>query len=141
MLLKKAMNNSLLLVRFVSKNTCTLGYISFNGTIICRTLEPKSCDGFTSHGVRNGLYPLKITYSPKFGKNLPLLEGVPARSGIRIHSGNTSKDTKGCILVGLHFNGESLTDSRQALSNLMQLIKEQAIEFILVSNNPESFLL
>ena len=47
-----------------------------------------------------GTYEVRITYSPKFGKNLPLLIGVPGRDGIRIHTGNKPEHSLGCILVG-----------------------------------------
>jgi hypothetical protein len=47
-----------------------------------------------------GTYEARITYSPKFGKKLPLLIGVPGRDGIRIHTGNKPEHSLGCILVG-----------------------------------------
>lgn len=47
-----------------------------------------------------GTYNVVITYSPRFKKNLPLLENVTGFAGIRIHPGNTAKDTEGCLLFG-----------------------------------------
>ena len=35
-----------------------------------------------------GKYNITITYSPRFKKNLPLLNNVKGFDGIRIHSGN-----------------------------------------------------
>ena len=47
-----------------------------------------------------GTYEVRITHSPKFRKDLPLLIGVPGRDGIRIHTGNKPEHSLGCILVG-----------------------------------------
>lgn len=47
----------------------------------------------------SGTYELKLTYSKRFGRYLPLV-CVPGRSGIRIHSGNYSWQSKGCVIVG-----------------------------------------
>lgn len=49
-----------------------------------------------------GDYWIQLTYSPKFKKELPLVwsNTVPKNRGIRVHSGNTVKDTDGCILIG-----------------------------------------
>lgn len=49
-----------------------------------------------------GSYIVRWTYSPKFGKNIPEVLAVPGFQGIRIHSGNDSEDTEGCLLPGLH---------------------------------------
>lgn len=52
--------------------------------------------------IPTGAYWMQLTYSPKFKKHLPLIwsGNVHKNRGIRIHSGNTVKDTNGCILIG-----------------------------------------
>ena len=49
--------------------------------------------------IPEGTYKLTVTMSPKFGILLPLVNGVPGRSGIRIHVGFKPEHSKGCILV------------------------------------------
>ena len=46
-----------------------------------------------------GTYPLNRTWSPKFKKLLPLIEEVPEREGIRIHTGTKPEHSTGCVLV------------------------------------------
>ena len=50
--------------------------------------------------IPEGRYPVVVTQSPRFKAWLPLLLGVPQFQGIRIHAGNTARDTQGCILLG-----------------------------------------
>ena len=57
------------------------------------TLEP-------AQPIPTGLYEVRITPSPRFKRPLPLLIDVPGHDGIRIHPGNSSVDTTGCILLG-----------------------------------------
>lgn len=47
-----------------------------------------------------GDYTVVMRFSAKFQQLMPTLLDVPGRRGILIHTGNTYKDTKGCILVG-----------------------------------------
>lgn len=65
--------------------------------------------------IPEGSHWMQLTYSPKFKKNLPLIwsRAVHKNRGIRIHSGNTVKDTNGCILIG---NTADLTALRIGLS-------------------------
>ena len=46
-----------------------------------------------------GTYPLNRTWSPKFKKLLPIIEEVPDREGIRIHTGTKPEHSTGCVLV------------------------------------------
>ena len=46
-----------------------------------------------------GTYGLTVTYSPKFKRLMPVLQGVRGRSGIRIHRGTLPEHSLGCILV------------------------------------------
>ena len=98
---------------------------------ICDTLEPQWRD--YAKGARKikgksaipeGRYPIVITFSPTFKKWLPLLVNVPMFSGIRIHAGNTAKDTQGCILVGLNLKKGMVLNSRK----YVEIIKSKIVE-------------
>ena len=59
---------------------------------------------------------------------LPILLGGPefnkVWSGIRIHAGNSAKDTEGCILVGENKEVARVLNSRKWLYELKQRIVE-----------------
>lgn len=97
----------------------TFGELLLNGEKICWTLEdtwrePGSPKVPGRTCIPAGTYPLKITWSPRFKRNLPLVENVPGFSGIRIHPGNTEADTEGCVLPGLGRTATMVTHSRAA---------------------------
>ena len=46
-----------------------------------------------------GTYPVRVTWSPKFKRMLPIVLNVPGRSGIRVHRGTKPEHSRGCILV------------------------------------------
>lgn len=87
----------LTLIRDIKTETAILGRLSLNGAFICYTLEN------ADKAIPCGHYAVQNSQSPKFKRELPLLYNaqVPASRGIRIHCGNTSKDSQGCILVGM----------------------------------------
>lgn len=81
----------------------TEGELFINSVPFCNTLEPargKKVKYGKGCCIAPGTYSIDFHYSPKFGKYMLTLCGVSGRSGILIHSGNTPKDTSGCILVG-----------------------------------------
>lgn len=81
----------------------TIGAMSINGVYLCDTLEPvtrgeKKIAPKTA--IPYGRYEVRLTMSARFGRVLPLLINVPSFEGVRIHRGNSAKDTAGCILPG-----------------------------------------
>ena len=130
----------LTLKRIAKKADYTIGRLEDEmGKRICDTLEPtwRNYKGGElkvprKSAVPEGTYPVVVTKSWKFGKYLPLLVGVPGFEGIRIHSGNTSKDTEGCILVGQNLEKGKVLMSRITLERLMKLIENEKRVFLTI---------
>jgi hypothetical protein len=102
----------------------TIGEMYVDGEFECYTLEDavreSKVAGVTA--IPYGTYNITVTYSPRFGRYLPLLHDVPNFTGVRIHAGNTHKDTEGCILVGTKEGKHSILDSRKAFAKLYNKI-------------------
>lgn len=71
-----------------------------------------------------GTYNVTITYSPRFKKNLPLINNVKGFEGIRIHSGNTPQDTEGCLLLGFNRVKGQVVNSRVTVSKFITQIQQ-----------------
>jgi hypothetical protein len=137
----------LILKRIAKRKTYTIGRMYIRGQVMdeylpgtedkyfCDTLEPTWRD--YEHGaykvkgrsaIPEGRYAVVISWSPKFKQWLPILLGGPEFNrkwqGIRIHAGNTAKDTEGCILVGKNREVGKVLDSRKWLYELKQRIVE-----------------
>ena len=115
-------------------------------TYFCDTLEPTALELKTTvskdavlrsptkvqslkpFAIPEGRYAVVITWSPKFKQWLPVLLGGPDFNhlfkGIRIHAGNTAKDTQGCILVGRNQIVGEVLESRKWLYELKMKIVE-----------------
>lgn len=119
------------------KPNYVIGNLYINGTLFCNTLEDPNRDlnknGKFDNGetkvygntcIPFGKYKIDITYSAKFKRELPLLLKVPSFEGIRIHRGNTTKDTLGCILVGENKKKGMVLNSTPYELKLTSLIKE-----------------
>jgi hypothetical protein len=133
----------LILERIAKRKTYTIGRLYIRQQVMdeylpgyedhyfCDTLEPTWRDyangAYKVKGrsaIPEGRYAVVISYSPKFEAWLPILLGVPKFEGIRIHAGNTAKDTEGCILVGKNKLVGQVVDSRIWLHRLKQKIVE-----------------
>lgn len=120
-----------------SPKGCTFGRLYINGKPVCWTLEDEErewADGkagltiaekvYGKTAIPTGVYKVTITYSNRFKRELPLLIDVPEFSGVRIHPGNTTADTEGCVLVGdaPDYDGRFLGASRVAFNRVYPLI-------------------
>lgn len=90
------------LTREPEKEGATLGILrDALGNTICQTLELPWLDNKRQVScIPVGLYLCKPYSSAKY-KNVWELQSVPNRSAILIHSGNTTSDIQGCILLGM----------------------------------------
>lgn len=80
----------------------TLGTLRLGGNRLCDTLElPYRNNAEFVSRIPAGLFGLVWQWSKRFRAFRWHVTDVPNRSAIEIHSGNTLKDTVGCILVGL----------------------------------------
>lgn len=111
-------------------SSATIGELYIDKKYIADTLEdrvrPEGEKVYGKTAIPEGTYEVKLTYSPRFKKILPEILNVPNFSGIRIHTGNSSKDTEGCILVGT-WDGEKedrVGSSKIAFDKLMALLEE-----------------
>lgn len=75
-----------------------------------------------------GRYRLIISFSQRFQKHLPMLLDVPGFSGVRMHGGNTSADTEGCILLGLSIRQNGVGNCKPAVDMIIKLIQDSATE-------------
>ena len=113
---------NLVLEREVLSDESTIGQLSVDGEWLCHTLEDPVRAGVKVYGntaIDEGRYKVVISHSNRFNKLLPLLLDVPNFTGVRIHAGNTSADTDGCILVGLQKGVNSIGRSKAAMDLLM----------------------
>ena len=129
---------TLTLKRIYKSDNFTVGKLFVDDVFVCYTLEDKirqkngepvaSWKVPRKTAIPTGTYPLAITFSNRFQKMLPLIQNVEGFEGVRIHTGNSSADTEGCILVGNTWDGSSgwISDSRGAFAKLLPMIVEPA---------------
>ncbi len=126
------------IVRDTFTNASTIGKMYINDTYFCNTLEDVDRDLLSTTTLKEikdikiygqtaipyGRYEVILSYSDKFKRYLPLLLNVPGYAGIRIHAGNTSVDTLGCILVGEKREKDKILESTKAMTRLLTLISK-----------------
>ena len=101
----------LTLKRRESVGGATVGKLFIDGVFVCATLEDEvrevenvpvaiwKIKGKTA--IPKGVYAVTLEQSMRFGPETLSLNTVPGFLYIRMHAGNTSGDTEGCILLGM----------------------------------------
>ena len=78
-----------------------------------------------------GSYMMRVTWSPKYKRNLPLIYNSPDMSinmhgkrwtGVRIHKGNWMQDTDACILPGMNKGNDAVWSSGKAMKLIDDII-------------------
>ena len=95
------------LKRIIGTKGFTEGRLYIDGVFECYTIEDEDRN-LESNGkkiqdataIPKGKYNVTISMSNRFKKFLIEILNVDGFTGIRMHSGNSSKDTEGCIIVG-----------------------------------------
>ena len=114
--------------RFEFKDTHTVGKMYVNGIYECYTLEDAVRNGTKVLGktaIPIGTYKLIIDASTRFKQDMPHILDVPDFTGVRIHAGNTSADTEGCILLGSTWAGKDfIGNSKIAYKKFFDKLKK-----------------
>ena len=143
------------LIRSSSNGNFTPGRLNVDGSFFCYTLEDVvreikgqhvdlwKVDGKTaipSTDYTGHPYVVTLETSGRFGPDTMTVNCVPGFKYIRIHPGNTDKDTEGCLLLGTALDEHGIVGgtSRPAVESLKTLVKQaQAMQeavFLYVTN-------
>lgn len=110
---------------FTSKST--IGLLFVDGKKMGYTLEdvarPNCVKVQNETAIPAGEYSVIIDDSTRFKRPMPHILNVPGFEGVRIHKGNTSTDTEGCVLVGLQMGTDQIWDCAAVFDPLFALMK------------------
>ena len=114
-------------IRQVFDDACTIGTMTVDGEFQCYTLEPPIQAGIDPVAPKGaipcGIYTVSITFSGHFQRDMPLVNGVPNFSEIRIHPLNFPSQTEGCCGVGVSKGKDEIMQSVAAFNPLFAKIK------------------
>lgn len=121
----------LTLVRYTRTDEAILGSLYLNGAFVCYTLEN------AAKAIPCGMYTVQNSKSPKFKRELPLLHNaqVPAKRGVRVHRGNSYRDSSACVLVGMGRDDKKdlITESANA-ETMVTMICRNETNLVIVDN-------
>ena len=96
-----------------------IGDLLINGEFFCYVLEDQlRAKGEKVYGetcIPAGTYKVVVDMSNRFKRLMPRLLNVPMFEGVRIHGGNTAKDSHGCPLIAFNTDGLKIWGSAEKL--------------------------
>jgi hypothetical protein len=117
---------NLLIIRNTFTEVSTIGKLYLNGEWLCDTLENPYLDNQRNIScIPAGEYPVRLRVARESATKdyvHLLVMGVPNRDLILFHIGNTAKDTRGCVLVGIGTEQDLVKNSTLAMELLMKEI-------------------
>lgn len=114
----------------ISTDKFTKGEMIVDGVALGVTCE--DCDRHLENGgkkvpgetaIPRGRYQVILSMSNRFEKIMPEIRNVPGFTGVRIHGGNTAKDTAGCPLLGNEFTPDGVRGCDAVNRILIRLIQ------------------
>ena len=107
--------------------------------IFCATLEPPDRDNLPNvSSIPAGHYWCLRVVSPTFNKTFEVT-GVPGRSKILFHAGNTVSDTAGCIILGQYVDklrgDRAVLNSGATFRRFMDLFKNSMGFNLVIEDN------
>lgn len=117
----------LYLKRFGFGEEYTIGKLYVDNVFQCYTLEDKEREEkiYGKTAIPRGTYKVILDMSTRWKRIMPHILNVSNFEGVRIHSGNTSLDTDGCILVGEEWKGgDFIGKSKLAYNALMKKLEK-----------------
>lgn len=81
----------------------TFGVLRINKQVFCVTLEPADLENMAGRSsIPAQQYRMQRVMSNRFGETFEVCD-VPGRTLIRLHPGNRTRDTEGCIILAQHY--------------------------------------
>ncbi len=120
---------------------CTHGVLILPATSLAKsglrlqTLEPPRRPG-KPRSIPAGTYVVEVLRSSVHPEPRLLLHAVEGFSNVYIEVGNFPQNTRGCVLVGLEREGDTLQESKLAYQKLLESLGN-ASEFILVISDEQ----
>jgi hypothetical protein len=114
----------------------TIGSLFVDGVRRCYTLEDEVREqkGIPvanwkvprATAIPEGRYKVTLELSQRFGPDTLTINDVPGFTSIRMHAGNISADTEGCVLLGMQASASMLVGgtSRPAVELIKGLVRD-----------------
>jgi len=115
----------LVVIRNTFTEISSIGDLLIDNEYFCHTLEDAvretKIPGQTA--IPYGSYNVITNYSNRFKRIMPLIENVPGFEGVRLHNGNTSDQTEGCLLLGFKKAKDFVGQSKLAFAAFMEKLQ------------------